>query len=286
MTDPTSTFITANSLGIHVLRWGESGPPVLLCHATGFLAAIWQPIAERLVAAGFTAYAYDARGHGDSDKPAPLQENYDWHRFADDLRAVLDHFEFRDIPLVGHSMGGGVGVFVAGHHPGCFSRIVAIEPIVVPSVFQPDETRRREMAEGARRRRMVFASREEMVEQYRSRSTFKLCTAEALELYAEAGTFQREDGQFELKCSGEIEGAVFANSSSLGIWDILPAVEAPTLVIRGERTEGFLGMVAQHVSERAQNGRLLTIRDAGHLVPMERPDSVADEILRFLSPDG
>jgi pimeloyl-ACP methyl ester carboxylesterase len=283
MTGPTSGFIAANGLRIHYLRWGDSGPSVLLNHATGFLGALWQPIAERLATAGFTAYAYDARGHGDSDKPPALPENYDWHRFAEDLRAVLDHFGLRDIPLIGHSMGAGVGLFVAGHDPGRFSRIVAIEPIVVPSVFQPDETRRREMADGARRRRMVFASRKEMIEQYRARPTFRLCTEEALRLYAETGTFARKDGRVELKCPGEIEGQIFANSSSLDIWDILPEVAAPTLVVRGALTEGFLGMVAQQVSERVQNGRLLTIGDAGHLVPMERPDVVAEEILAFLA---
>jgi pimeloyl-ACP methyl ester carboxylesterase len=287
--EPTSHFADANGVRFHYLRWGESGPPVLLNHATGFLASLWQPIAERLAAAGYTVYAYDARGHGDSDKPEATWENYDWHRFADDLRALLDHFGFRDIPLVGHSMGAGVGLFVAGHNPGLFSRIVVIEPIVVPGGAQMDEARREGMAAGARRRRMVFGSPGEMVEQYRKRPAFQRWTDEMLRLYAETGTFRREDpstgsgqAEIELKCSGAVEGEVFASSSTLNIWDALPEIEAPVLVVRGEHTEGFLSMVAQQVSKRVQNGRLLTIPDAGHLVPMERPGVVSDEILAFL----
>jgi pimeloyl-ACP methyl ester carboxylesterase len=283
MIRPTSHFADANGLRIHYLRWGGDGPPVLLNHATGFLAALWGPVAERLAEAGYTVYAPDARGHGDSEKPEATWENYDWHRFADDMEAFLEHLGLRGIPLIGHSMGAGVGLFVAGHNPGLFARIVAIEPIAMPGSVPMDERRREEMAAGARRRRMVFGSREEMIEQYRSRDTFKRCTEEALRLYAEEGTFQRDDGQVELKCSGAIEGEVFASSSTLNIWSMLPDLEAPVLVIRGEHTEGFLGMVAQQVSERVRNGSLLTIADAGHLVPMERPDAVADEVIAFLS---
>ncbi len=285
MNEPTSHLADVNGLRLHYLRWGRDGAPVLLNHATGFLAVLWGPVAERLAAAGYTAYACDARGHGDSDKPEATWVNYDWHRFAEDLRAFVEQLGFRDIPLIGHSMGAGVGLFLAGHNPGLFSRIVAIEPIVVPGGAQMDESHRERMASGARRRRMVFGSHEEMIEQYRSRPTFKRWTDEALRIYAEGGTFKREDGQVELKCSGAVEGEVFASSSTLNTWDALPDIEAPVLVVRGEHTEPFLGMVAQQVSDRVQSGRLLTIPDAGHLVPMERPDVVAGEIIAFLASD-
>ncbi|MEO7665455.1 MAG: alpha/beta hydrolase, partial [Dehalococcoidia bacterium] len=106
---PTSHFADVNGLRLHYLRWGDGSQPILLSHATGFFAALWQPIAEQLADAGYTVYAYDARGHGDSGKPEAIWENYDWHRFAEDLQALLDHLGFRDIPLVGHSMGAGVG---------------------------------------------------------------------------------------------------------------------------------------------------------------------------------
>jgi pimeloyl-ACP methyl ester carboxylesterase len=285
MTDPSSHFADANGLRLHYLRWGDDGPPVLLNHATGFLAVLWAPVAERLAAAGFTVYACDARGHGNSEKPDPMPENYHWRRMADDMLAFMEQLGLRGIPLVGHSMGAGVGLYVAGHNPGLFSRIVAIEPIVMPGGMTMDETRREAMAEGARRRRTVFASREEMAGQYRKRPTFERWTDEALGIYAEAGTFQREDGRFELKCSGAVEGEVFANSWTLDTWDVLPEITAPALLVRGEHTEPFLGTIARMVSERVQNGRLLTLPDAGHLAPMERPEAVAQEILAFIAPD-
>ena len=280
---PASTFVEANGLRLHCLRWGQdSGTPVVLLHPTGFIAALWTPVAERLADAGYGVYAFDARGHGDSDKPPVSHENYDWHRFADDLRGFLDALGLHGVPFVGHSMGAGVGLFVAGSHAEFFSRIVAIEPIIMPGGMHMDEARRESMANSARKRRAVFGSVDEMIEQYSKRPTFERWPEAMLRLYAEHGTRRREDGQVELKCSGEIEGEVFANSASLPTWDVLPNVKAPTLVVRGEHTEGFLSMVAEGVSSRIPGARLETIADAGHLVPFERPDAVAECVLAFL----
>jgi pimeloyl-ACP methyl ester carboxylesterase len=280
-----SAFAEANGLRLHYLRWRETGErgPIVLNHATGFLAALWQPIAARLAAAGYEVIAYDARGHGDSDKPAPTDENYHWQNFVDDLEAFLSELGLRGVPFVGHSAGGASGLQLAGTRPGLLSRLAVVEPIVMPGGLHPDEARRNDMAEGARRRRMSFPSRDEMIDQYRSRSTFQHWQPDLLRLYADEGTFDSEDGSVRLKCPGEVEGAVFANSGSLDIWSVLPHIEAPALVMAGARTEGYLDMVAQGVAQRVPHGRFLQLPDAGHLAPMERPDLVADAILAFLA---
>lgn len=281
---PESSFIRANGLQFHCLRWKTNGQrgPVILNHATGFLAALWQPIAERLASAGYEAIGYDARGHGDSDKPTAASENYHWLRFAEDLQAIIDSLGLRGTPFVGHSMGGGTGLYLEGTRPGTLSRLAVIEPIVMPGGFTPDEARRADMAAAARRRRSSFASRDEMFDQYRDRTTFSRWTDESLRLYAESGTYDAEDGSIRLKCPPEVEGQVFSHSGSLNIWDVLPNIEAPALVMAGQHTEGFLDMVAQGVSQRVQNGRCLQLHDAGHLAPMEHPGLVADTIIAFL----
>lgn len=283
VTESTSDFAEANGLRLHCLTWGSAdAPPVVLQHATGFLARLWEPIAERLAADGWRVLAYDARGHGDSEKPEASAENYDWHRCVDDLVAFCEVMGLRGVPFVGHSMGGGVGLYVAGTRPEYFSRLVVIEPIVMPGGFVPDEDRRGSMADAARKRRHVFGSAEEMIAQYRSRATFAKWRDDLLRLYVERGTYQREDGSIELKCSGEIEGAMFAQSGSLPIWDVLPKIEAPVMVMHGETTEAFLSMVAAQVASRVQDGRLETVAGAGHLAPMERPEVMAERVVEFL----
>lgn len=277
---PQSAFVEANGIRLHYLEWGDAGaPPAVLLHPTGFLAWTWQPVAEGLAAAGFRVLAYDARGHGDSDKP---EGDYHWRNMADDMEAFLDRQGIRQAPLIGHSMGGGVAAYLAAERPEYVSRLVLVEPIILPPGPHPDPETRNSLAEGARRRRMVFDSVEEVIESYRSRDAFKRWRPEVLQLYAEHGTFRREDGRVELKCPGEIEGKVFDASPSLNIWEAVPRIGAPVLVIRGEHTETMLSKICESVAERAPDARLVTIADAGHMAPMERPEAVTAEVLSFL----
>lgn len=279
MTQPESDFAEANGLRLHYLTWGDPGaPPILLLHPTGFLARTWQPVAEAL-ATRYRVVAPDARGHGDSDKP---DSGYHWQNIVDDLAALLNQLGLNGIPVVGHSMGGGVAAFIAAHDPGRFSRLVLIEPIIFPPEYFGDRGDTNPMSEAARKRRTVWDSVDQIVESYGARPPFQRWRPEVLRIYAEHGTFPREDGRVELKCPGVTEAQLFDNSSSLNTWDLLDRIHAPALVMRGALTESPVGALAAQVADRLPNARLVSIEDAGHLAPMERPDAVAREVLAFV----
>ncbi|MDO8615078.1 MAG: alpha/beta hydrolase [Dehalococcoidia bacterium] len=290
---PDEGFIEANGLRLHYLMWypGSEGhlgfPPLLMLHANGFLARLWQPVAERL-ASRYHVYAYDVRGHGDSDKPPPADaDNYHWRHLVADLRAFMDAFALRDIPVVAHSSGGATAAYLAGTQPGYFSRLVLIEPIIMPPQFRPLAAPRDAMAQAARRRRQVWPGPGEMIESYRKRPTFERWTEECLRLYAEHGTFPREGadghgGQVQLKCSGEVEARMFENSVSLDVWEVLPDITCPAIVIRGEHTDAFLGSIVDAVAGEIPDARALAIPGADHLAPMEQPEALAKEVLAFL----
>lgn len=278
--EPRDGFVEANGIRIHYLEWGREGlPPAVLLHATGFLARLWQPVAEAL-SDRFHVYACDSRGHGDSDKPPG---DYHWRHFAQDLRAFLDALGLRQVVAVGHSAGGAAAAYVAAARPGYISRLVLIEPIIFPPQAQgPRDDRRQALASGARRRRMVWDSAAEIVRTYRKRPTFARWREDVLRLYAEHGTFRRPDGRLQLKCPGEIEARIFENSGWPDVWDRLPRISCPTLVLRGEHTDVYLFQGAAAVAGRIPGARLATVRDAGHLLPMERPEAVTQELLAFL----
>ena len=273
-------FIEANGLRLHDLVWpgpDSAAAPILLLHATGFLAHLWQPVAEKL-ATGRSAYAYDSRGHGDSDKP---ESRYHWQRFVDDLAAFMEKCDLRSIPVAGHSAGAAAAACLAAERPEYISRLVLIEPIIRHGEQLPSREVG-DLVSAARRRRMVWGSREELVESYRDRPPFSRWREDVLRLYAKEGTFQREDGQFQLKCPGEIEAQIYENSASLDVWEALPRIACPTLLLRGELTDAYLTAIAEGASQRIPDACLAVIEGAGHLAPMERPDAVADDIAGFL----
>jgi lipase len=285
---PDERYVEANGIRLHCLLWRSateghaSFPPLVLLHATGFLARLWQPVAEAL-AERFDVYAYDTRGHGDSDKPPPVGVAYHWRNLVADLRGFCYALGLRGVPIAGHSSGGAAAAYLAATHPGYVSRLVLFEPIIFPAQFAPPEDQRNDLAEGARKRRLVWRDADEMVETYRSRPAFSRWREDVLRLYAEHGTFRREDGQIELKCPGEVEAALFDNSRSLDTWERLSKIACPALVLHGELTpEPFPSWMAQ-VAQQIPDARLQIIEDAGHLAPMERPEAVAEAVLAFAS---
>jgi pimeloyl-ACP methyl ester carboxylesterase len=69
MTGAPAKAIFAGASGNRLIAdvFGESGPSVLLLHGGGQTRHAWRKTAERLAQAGWTAYALDQRGHGDSE---------------------------------------------------------------------------------------------------------------------------------------------------------------------------------------------------------------------------
>ena len=283
---PKDGFVEANQMRLHYVEWGGDGPPLVMLHATGFLARLWEPIAIAL-SARYRVYAYDARGHGDSDKPAVEAEGsesgYGWEGLAGDLQGFLDALGLTRIPIAGHSSGAAGAIRLAALQVGYVSALVLIEPTVFPPMpVEGSDARKEQLASGAAKRRMVWDSREELAAAYRGRRTFAGWREDVLRLFAEHGTLEREDGRIELKCPGEIEAEMYRNSLSPDTWDLLPRIGCPTLVIRGEKTEPLLALVAEGVAGRIPGARLVTIAGGSHFVPMEQPEAIAAEALAFL----
>src|SRR3954471_22130495 len=121
--DQTSLFYT---------DWG-AGKPVVFAHSWALNSDQWAYQMPAFTAAGLRCIAYDRRGHGRSDRPGT---GYDYDTFADDLAALVDHLDLRDVTLVGHSAGGGDIVrYLTRHGAERVERIVLIAP-VMPLIVQ------------------------------------------------------------------------------------------------------------------------------------------------------
>lgn len=137
-------FVAVGAAGEHRLRVievgagspaGEPGDPVLLVHGFADSAYTWHRNLRALAEAGFRALAYDHPGCGKSALPAGF-------RFGvDDLARValglLDALGIERAHMVGSSMGGGVGLQLAVHHPDRLRRVVLVDPTCYHPPFRP-----------------------------------------------------------------------------------------------------------------------------------------------------
>ena len=116
--------------GGNVLRGEASGAGPVVVQAHGITAARKYVThgSKLLQRRRFTAVAYDARGHGESD-PAPPGEGYTYPELAGDMGAVIDSQspEAR-VVIAGHSMGAHTAAAFALAEPDRVAGLVAIGP--------------------------------------------------------------------------------------------------------------------------------------------------------------
>lgn len=271
-----------SKLEIALLDWGGDGPLALLHHANGFCAAVWAPVAERL-RPHFRVVAMDARGHGDSSKPEGL-DFYHWTHFGRDVAGVAEALASspgRVALGLGHSFGGTAMALAAAARPDLFERILMVDPIVFPSDPQARARmgRGNQMAEGARKRRQVWDSRDQARAKWSGKEMFAGWVPEAFENYLAEALGDRPDGRVELKCAGDVEATIFERAGTVDVMALAPRLETPTLVLWA-RGGNFPRTYFEELVARLPQGTLRDA-DAGHLVPMQDPDLVAAEALSF-----
>jgi len=274
---------------IALLDWGGDGPLVFMHHANGFCAGTLGLVAQALVPR-YRVIGMDARGHGDSSKPEDPGA-YAWAHFSADYLAVAERLADecgggRVAVGLGHSFGGTAVLGAAALRPELFDRLVLVDPVIPPppamlAAYDADPervTRISRLVDGARNRRSVWPSFADAREHFSKRSLFAGWLPDALDLYIEHGLRQRADGQVELRCPGDLEAMVFSASGRLDVEDLARRATVPAIVLWARHGD-FPPAVYQRVFAAMPSARIVDV-DCGHLIPMERPDLVADAVLQ------
>src|ERR1700693_4719583 len=95
------------------VRWGGSGPVVVLIHGYAENSDSWAPLAADLMK-DHTVVVPDLRGIGRSSKPA---DGYDQKTQAKDMRSVVIALGFDKTAVVAHDIGNMVSYVYAATYP-------------------------------------------------------------------------------------------------------------------------------------------------------------------------
>ncbi len=278
------------TIAVHDL--GGDGPPLLICHATGFCGGAYRPLGADL-ARHHHVFALDTRGHGESTPPA--DGDFDWGGMGDDVAAAAAAVaEVAPGPLhaVGHSMGGAAALLTEHRRPGTFASLYVYEPIVPPGPMPPGLSMANPllatplptnpMAEAARRRREVFPSRRYALHRYASRPPLNILRADSLAAYVEHGfeDVTDEDGQpaVRLRCRSESEARTFESNGAIHL-GVVGDVVAPTVVAVGGTDPGMVADFAPALADALPHGTLERHPTLGHFGPLQDPAAVAAAIL-------
>ena len=272
------TVKSADGLAIATYDLGGDGPPLLFAHATGFHARVWLPIAERL-ADRFHCYAFDSRGHGDSE----IGDDDSWRTWSGDAIAVVEQLDLDRPFAVGHSSGGALLLMAEQDHPGTFSGLFCYEPVMMPADQPLPPGTPNPLEEGARRRREAFPSFDDARANYASKPPLNVLAAESLDAYVRYGFEEIGDG-VRLKCRGENEARMYAGTLVHDAFRRLGEIRCPVTYACGERTDAMGPAAVEAMAERTPHGRALVLPGLGHFGPLEDPAAVAETIRGSVTP--
>ena len=106
---------------------GGSGPTALLLHGLTAHRGLVLMGSRKLAREGWTVMSFDARGHGESEPPAPGGD-YGYPALISDAEAILSGFADGPAVLIGASMGAHTAVGLALRRPDLCSGLLLATP--------------------------------------------------------------------------------------------------------------------------------------------------------------
>ena len=233
--------VRANGLGVAYEVRG-AGPPVVLLH--GATSSGLEDFAAQLpsLSSAFLVHVPDARGHGGTRWDAA--EGFDYRWLVDDLAAFLDALGLQTVHLLGFSMGGMTALHFATRWP---ERVRTLVLIGITTQREPRASVGRRLMDPVR------------------------IVARDPALAARLG--RRHDPQQGAGAWQRLLPAIAADIAAQPL--LTPAelhrIDAPTLVVCGDRDPFVPVEQASALARQLPDGQLFVAPDCGHEVQVRRP---------------
>jgi pimeloyl-ACP methyl ester carboxylesterase len=279
--EPTLRHGTAalSEVRLHYVEAGE-GPLVVLLHGFPDFWYGWRHQIPALAKAGFRVVAPDLRGYNLSSRPEGI-EAYGLRHLAGDIKELIAERGESQAFLAGHDWGAQVAWAVAAWHPDSVRRLVIL------NVPHP-----RRMFEGLRTLRQLRKSWYIVVFQLPRLPERRLAAGgfrelrRAIERDAPPGSLEPGDLERYVEAwrrPGALTSMVnYYRAARRAVGGRLPPINAPTLVIWGER-DRYLGAELAEPHRRDVPGlrEVVRLADTSHWVMRDEPERTATLLADF-----
>ncbi|KAA0595820.1 pimeloyl-ACP methyl ester carboxylesterase [Azospirillum lipoferum] len=253
--------------------WGkeEGSRPILFVSSWSLTSDAWAYQMAPLSEQGCRCIAFDRRGHGKSDESP---SGYGFDRLADDIAALIDGLDLRDVTLVGHSMATGEIVrYLTRHGSGRVAGVVmvgTITPLMARTGDNPDGVDPA-LFEAFRTEQLL--------------RDFPKWLGDNIDPFVNAETSAEMKGWITgmalqsslialLECNRAITSADFRAE--------LPAITVPTLVVHGDRDVTTPLALAERTVALMPNATLSFYEGAPHGLFITHRDRFNAELLAFV----
>jgi pimeloyl-ACP methyl ester carboxylesterase len=270
---PRARSVDRGGFQLNVVDWGGPGErPVLFLHGGGLTARTWDLVCLAL-RGRFRCLALDLRGHGDSGWEP--EADYRLEAYAEDVVAATAQLELDRPALVGMSLGGQTALLVAAAERLRGLVLVDVGPAprttgsrkIIRSLDEPvafagiDDAVRRAVVLNPRRKPEVL--RESLKHNLREAPDGSLTW------------------KYDWRAFAALTPEVIADRTD-ALWQAVPAVAAPTLIVRGAESDVFTPELAEELRGRLGDAQVAVVERAGHTVQGDNPLGLKQALEPFL----
>lgn len=251
--EPKEGFLKSGGYKFHYLLWGATGPKLVFIHSMGMDARGFDTTSKAL-SDRYQILALDILDHGDSDTPSEPVALPD---HADLMRDCYRQLGFMPNVLVGHSVGGMLGMVLAAEYPDDLKGLVLVD--IAP--FTMTGTRRT-----PRPPPPEFFEDEEDARKY-LKERYPDFTEEAVENRLKYSFVTGDDGKLRRKKTGDaIRGGL-----STDLWPYVERMKVPTLLLKGATSQTVSEETRERMEKLVPDLEVVTVEGVGHMIPQGKP---------------
>jgi len=263
---------------LQLLEWGDpSRPGLLFLHGGAAHSGWWRFIAPFFLP-DYHCIAVDFSGHGDSAR----RTNYTPAMWADEVLALTSERSIFATPpiIIGHSMGGLIGIRVAAVLAEKLPGLVIIDSAVRPRQLNHQGEGNVKKINGSNLlgRKRIYNSRQQALSRFRLIPP-QDCKNEMLVKFIAAESIRQTDDGWTWK----YDPKAFRDLQPTSIFDELKTIVCQTAIIYGQSSRILDRETALKMRAEIQNAiDIIEISDAHHHLMLDEPVVLIQELQRIL----
>jgi non-heme chloroperoxidase len=211
---------------------------------------------------GYRCIGIDWRGFGQSDKPF---NGYTFNQLADDIRAVFDTLHLENVILVGHSTGGGIAIRYMSRHNGFGVEKLVLIDAAAPTGFTVETA--------SHFLKSALNDRPNMMQEVTDNFFFQYITPSFSDWFMQIGT----------QAASWSTAAVIVMLRDEQLYDDLPKISVPTLIIHGIHDKVIPFLQAKELHQKIKNSQLAPFHFSGHGPFWEERETFNQQLLQFMN---
>jgi len=251
---------------LHSRIEGE-GKPMVIIHGFLGMSDNWKTLGTQFANEGYQVHALDLRNHGKSFHT----NDFSYEIMVEDVKKYFEFHQFKDVLLLGHSMGGKVAMLLATTYPELVSKLIVAD--IGPKYYAPHhQTILAALNAVDFSKKPSRAEVEEIVSGYiKDFGTRQFLLKNLYWASPEQLAFRFNLKVFNEKIETVGTALPFENTFS-----------KDTLFLRGDKSDYILDSDFETIYHHFPSASIKTIKNAGHWLHAENPKEFFSTVLDFI----